>query len=197
MSYRVRLLWLALGMTLVLVPMSLGLAQEKEMAHGEPAAPVEPAMGPPEQLEKVAFFLGEWDVAVRMRVGPEAPWQESTAKAEVTRLLKGCVQRMHFTGTMMGMEFEGEETLTYNRDTKKFESFWFDSVGARASTFAGGFDGGGNLLLSGTDVMNGEAVLTRSIVIPRSEDEVEWRMEVSEDNGVTWYMSLKMVYTRS
>lgn len=167
----------------------------QELAHG--GDPVEkPQMGPPEQLAKAEFLIGEWDVAAKMKATIDAPWEESTATSVVALALGGSVIRSTFSGSMMGMEFDGEEILTFNRDSNRWESFWFDSMSARATVFRGGFDGGGNLLLNGEDKINGRPALIRNIWIPKSEDELNWKMEMSFDKGATWHEVGRMVYTR-
>ena len=178
-------------------PVALAQEGEKEhegMEHG--GAMEAPAMGPPEQLAKIDFMLGDWDVNVKMRMDPNGEWQESTATATITRPIGGAVQRMSFHGTMMGMDFEGEETISYNRDTKRWESIWYDSMNARPSKSAGGMDGGGNLVFNGKEMMGGKEVMTRAVCSNKGDGQLFWRMEMSMDNGVNWFEHMRLTYTK-
>lgn len=155
-----------------------------------------PPMGRPEQMDKVAPMQGDWDVAIKYRMSPEMPWQESTGHATSKAILDGCAQRMDFTGNFMGMTMHGFDITTYNRETGQFESAWVDDMGARMSTMAGNFNDAGELVMKGEDMQSGMKMHTRA-TSKMGDDEVTWTMEMSMDGGKTWFANMEMVYTRA
>jgi hypothetical protein len=152
-------------------------------------------MGAPAEMKSVAFMQGDWDVDVSMKMDPAGDWIDSKGSATTTLILDGCVQKMEFEGTMMGMPFKGQDMLTYNRETQKFESFWVDSMSAHVSMNSGGWDGE-KFVMTGRDVMMGQPYLMRTTMEKVSDSEVSWAMETSLDEGKTWFKSMKMVYKR-
>lgn len=170
-------------------------AQAPAWAQQEGEGQGMPPMGPPEELKTLGFLQGQWDVAVRVKMDPAGEWADSKATSSVTPILEGCGQRMTFDGTMMGMPFKGEETVTYNRESKQFESIWIDSMSAHMAMTTGGWEGD-KFIMSGKDVMMGQPYLMRSTMTKASDDEVHWDMEMSLDDGKTWFTNMKMVYTK-
>jgi hypothetical protein len=156
--------------------------------HGEGMPP----MGAPEQMKSVDFLLGEWDVDVMVRMDPESEWMESKGTAKTVLELDGCVQTMHFEGEMMGMPFVGKDTMTYNRETQRFESFWIDSMSAHAAMSYGDWKGD-SIVMSGSDQMMGESYQMRTTTTKVSAKEVAFVMEMSMD-GENWYEGMKMTY---
>lgn len=179
---------------LCFVPAAFAQEEYEGLAHGGDKDA--PAMGPPEELAKIDFMLGDWDVDVKMRMDPDGEWQQSTAAATVDRPLGGAVQRMSFRGQMMGMDFEGEETISYDRTSKRWVSIWYDNMNARATKSVGGIDGGGNLVFNGKEMMGAKEVMTRAVCMNKGEGEVFWRMEMSMDNGATWFEHMRLTYTK-
>lgn len=153
-----------------------------------------PPMGAPEEMNSVAFMLGEWDVTMKVRMAPDADWMESKGSAKTVMELDGCVQRMYFDGEMMGMPFKGQDTLTYNRETKQFESFWIDSMSAHASVSYGNWEGDA-LVSNSEDVNMGQKYHMRTTTKKVSDNEVHFVMEMSMD-GEDYFESMKMVYTK-
>jgi hypothetical protein len=154
-----------------------------------------PPMGPPEELKTVAFLQGDWDVDVQVRMTPDGEWQNSKGSASITLVLDGCAQRQEFEGTMMGMPFKGEETLTYNRETKQFESFWMDSMSAHMAVSKGGWQGD-KFVMTGKDMMMGQQYMMRNSFTKGDPNEVQWDMDMSTDNGKTWFTTMKMTYKK-
>jgi hypothetical protein len=163
------------------------LAQDEQMQM--------PPMGPPEEVKKLAFLEGEWAVAVKHRMAPEGPWEESSATVTVQPILGGAAYQSSFDATMMGMPFEGIGIDSYNRELGQYESYWIDSMGAKSSMMTGNFEGE-KLVMQGEDMMMGQKMWNRATSIKKSADEVHWSMETSTDGGETWYESMQMVYTR-
>jgi len=158
--------------------------------HGEGMPP----MGAPEQMKSLDFLLGEWDVDLMVRMDPSSEWMKSKGSAKTVRELEGCVQGMHFEGEMMGMPFFGKDTMTYNRETQQFESFWIDSMSAHASMSHGNWDGD-KMVMNGTDKAMGQDYHMRTTTTKVSAKEVLFVMEMSMD-GENYFDSMKMTYRK-
>ena len=154
-----------------------------------------PPVGRPAEMDQVAHFLGEWDVTMSMRMSPEMSWMESTATAVTEEVLDGCVQRMTFTGDVMGMPMTGMDHMTFNRETGEFESIWVDNMSAAFSKMTGTVEDG-VLQMSGKTMRMGQEVHMRAKSMVVDENTVEWVMEDSIDGGTTWNESMKMTYVR-
>lgn len=164
-------------------------------ARAQETAAEMPPMGRPAQMDEIAFMIGEWTVAMEMRMGPEAPFTSITGTATTSAVLDGCVQRMDFQADVMGMPMHGIDHTTYNRNTERFESIWVDNMGANFTSMHGGMKDG-KFVLEGQNKMMGRDVYMRSTSEKRSDDEVYWTMDESYDGGKTWTTTMKMTYTR-
>lgn len=168
-----------------LSPMS-ALAQEEQM----------PPMGPPAELAKCENLLGDWNVTMKFRMGPGAPWQESAGNASYSKFLNGCALRQDFTGEVMGMTMHGMELLTYNRETKQYESIWLDDMSAHFSMSAGNYEGD-KLITMGEDMQMGMKMHTKNVSWQTEDGAMHFTMEMSMDGGETWFESMQFVYTRA
>ena len=149
-----------------------------------------PEMGPTKELAKLMVMEGEWTADMQMRQSPEAPWATSAAKAMVTSEMDGCILRTHFESTFMGMPMTGEETLTYHREKKHFDSIWIDSLSARPMYMSGQYEDG-KLVMMGEDEMMGQPYQTRVTSVMTDDTTMDWLMEMSMDGGETWFESMK------
>lgn len=154
-----------------------------------------PPMGRPAEMDKVEFLLGDWDVTMKMRMSPEAPWVESKGTATTETILDGCVQRMTFEGDVMGMPLVGMDHLSFNRETGQFESFWVDNMSASFSKMSGSLEGD-SMVMTGKTMRMGQEMHMRTVSEKVSDDVFEWTMEDSFDGGETWNESMIMTYTR-
>jgi hypothetical protein len=175
--------WTILGLILLAVPAT---AQEGM-----------PAMGPTKELKELSTkMVGEWTADMKFRQTPDAPWTTSPSTCTITSEMGGCIQRTDFHSTVMGMEMTGEETLTYNREKKQFESIWIDSMSARPMYTTGHFEDG-KLVMTGDDMMMGTPYKVRVTTVMPNDQQMEWTMEMSLDGGKTWFESMKATYTKA
>ncbi|RKZ11354.1 hypothetical protein DRQ53_14020 [bacterium] len=163
--------------------------------HHEGGESEMPAMGPPAEMKALAFMLGEWDVAMDYREGPEGEWVTIAGSAVSKSVLDGCAHRMDFEATLMGMPFKGFDHTTYNREYGRYESVWMDNMSAKMGIMRGNFEGD-ELIMQGPDKMQGMEFLARSVSTKVSNDEIHFAMSMSVDDGATWFENMKMVYTR-
>ena len=154
-----------------------------------------PPMGAPAQMEDIGYLQGEWTVDMHLKMSPQADWTPAKGEATVTVELDGCVQRMDFSSEMMGMPFKGIGLDTFNRETGKYESYWIDSMSAHMSKMTGGFEDG-KMVLIGEDTNMGRSQMMKSVTEKVSDDEVNFIMSISMDQGKTWFTNMKMIYHR-
>jgi hypothetical protein len=95
------------------------------------------------QLAKAA---GEWDAAVKHRMAPEAPWQESKGTETCKVMYDGRFLHQTFTGDMMGEKFTGTGVMGYNNVSKEYESIWFDSMSTAIMFMTGKADATGKTI---------------------------------------------------
>ena len=178
------------------LPMSAGVALGVLALAAGAAAQEMPPMGPPAEMEQVAFMVGTWKAgAFQSRMGPEDEFQASAATTTVEPILGGSAHRAHFESSLMGMDFAGQGTLTFNRETKRWQNSWVDNMGAYQSFMEGTFDGE-TLVLEGEDYYQGQSFKMRDTTRKLDDDTLEWTMEMSGDGGATWFTGLKATYQR-
>lgn len=91
--------------------------------------------GAPHQfLTKMA---GKWTTAQKMWMDPSQPPMESKGSAEMTLVLGGRFLHQRYTGTFMGMPFEGSGLMGYDNYRQQYTSVWADNMGT-AITLARG-----------------------------------------------------------
>jgi hypothetical protein len=153
----------------------------------KPAGQAAMDMGAPAQMKQVAFMVGIWDVSMQYRMSPEAKWTEATAINTNNFILDGCVLESEFEGDMDGMPMHGISMTTYNRGLGQWQTMWTDT---------GGFTDG-KIVCGGTDVMpDGTKVRARVTSYNIADTSYDWMMEMSMDDGQTWYTSMKAKYTK-
>ena len=87
---------------------------------------------PGPEHEKLMAWAGDWTVKLRMRMAPDAPWEESAGTSKWSKALGGrfIVQKLSSNMNMGGMEmqWDGLELFGFNNVTQEFEAWWFDSM---------------------------------------------------------------------
>jgi len=115
-------------------------------AMGVAAAP-----GPEHKI--IASWAGDWSVRLRMRMGPDAPWQESIGTATFTSLLDGRFLAQKLSCTMkigeVEMPYESLEIFGFNNATQEYEAWWFDAMSTTAM-YTRGTEVNGVIELRGT-----------------------------------------------
>lgn len=166
------------------------------MADHHEGAGEMPPMGKPAEMDALAWFHGEWDVAMEFKMDPASEeWTQATASAVSKPVLDGCASRMDFTGEIMGMPFHGFDHTTWNREYQRYESVWMDDMGAKMTVMRGGFVDG-VLIMEGPDKAQGQEFINRTTNEQKSDDEAYFVMSMSFDGGETWLEHMKMTYTR-
>ena len=181
-----------LFMLMGLVIIGGAVAAQPETKADAPAM----AIGAPPEMKQVAFMVGTWDAVMSMKMSPEAPWMEFTGITTSAMIVDGCALKSEFEASMMGMMFKGFSTMTYNRNTGKWQTAWIDNMGAAVSLYEGDFKDG-KFVVSGKDLLaGGKTMLTRITSYNITDTKYDWMQENSIDDGATWMTSMKGVYTK-
>jgi len=83
---------------------------------------------------------GSWNVTMTFWTNPDALPEAYTSTAEVRMILSGHYQETFYSGTMMGMPFEGKSTLAYNNKSGEYTSTWIDNMGTGMMITKGHYD---------------------------------------------------------
>ncbi|MEZ5359960.1 MAG: DUF1579 family protein [Candidatus Zixiibacteriota bacterium] len=177
---------------LLAMVLMIGSAWAEDMPQGEMQMP---EMGPPKEMMSLESMVGKWSVDMKSRQMPEQPWEESKGSVECEYILGGSAVRQYYSGDMMGAPFSGETTMCYNRQTKLWQVTWIDNMFAQMSYYEGHWDGD-KFVASNREVWMGVEYLTRMTTFNITDKSYEWKMEMSMDDGKTWFSSMEAVYTK-
>ena len=170
---------LALGLALASYP---ALGQQGEMS-AEEKAQMEAwmkAMTPGPEHQGMAKNAGTWEATVTMWQAPGVPPQISQAKSVRRIILGGRVMVDEWTGSMMGMPFEGFGTSGYDNASKKWWGTWSDNLSTGVMTMSGTCDPDPKKGCSHTgkavDPMTGKEATSRSTTVWPTPDEERMEM---------------------
>ena len=90
---------------------------KRMMAAATPGAP----------HKSLEVFAGNWDVASKWWMAPEAPPMESKGASSKSWVMGGRFLKEDFSGDMMGTPFTGNGLSGYDNIKKKYNSLWVDS----------------------------------------------------------------------
>jgi hypothetical protein len=177
-----------------------------EKAHGhDHGKEMDPKMAawmkyanPGEHHEHLKPLAGTWDLAVKYRMAPDAPWQESQAEGQVRWILGGRYLEERITSEVEGQPFEGLGIYGYDNYNKYYTSFWMDSMSTMTLSTTGRCDASGKeFTFTGTynDAFTGKKATAKYIwrVINETKHTVE-SYEQADDG--TEYKNMEIVYTR-
>lgn len=123
-------------------------AKAKEYTQEEEMAAWMAVATPGPEHARMAEDAGDWNVAVKAWMAPDAPPEESTGTAKIYMILDGRFQVMEHHGSMMGMPFEGMGVTGYDNFQKKYVGTWCDSMGTMIMTTEGTADASGKVVTS-------------------------------------------------
>lgn len=172
---------------LLVCTLSIPIKAEEEM----------PLMGPPEQISELSWMVGTWDVDQRFRMEEsDTNWIASKGVAVYTSELNGSMIKMEYTSEMMGMPFAGTMLMAFDRIAGKWQSIWIDNMSARMSYYEGTHEGN-QTVLGGPDYnYDGSMILARIVTFNETPDSFDWKMEMSTDNGATYWLTGEAKYTK-
>ncbi len=121
-----------------------------------------PKPGPEHAM--LAKWAGTWDQSSKMRMSPDAPWEESKG-TETNRM--GCGGFWLFSDsetTMMGQPMNGHMQLGFDQFKNKFVGTWVDSFGSYLTVMEGTWDEKTKTLTMHSDMldpMSGKTIKVR------------------------------------
>lgn len=153
------------------------------------------ASTPGPQHEILKSQVGTWTVKNTLYMGPGDP-QISQATAEITSILGGRFLQEKYSGSMMGMPFQGIGLTGYDNVRKIYVGAWMDSLSTGITIAEGTADASGKTITwtgSTTDPMTGKPTTIRMVTaLSDSSRSIEF-YEIHEGKEDK---TMEMVYTR-
>ena len=134
------------------------------------------------------FWIGKWKVEWNDKDGNLFEGTNT-----VNSILDGCVIEENFNGNP-GMEFRGKSLSVYNHNHKIWQQTWVDTEGFYM-LFIGGIQDD-KMILSRTVETTKGPLTQRMVFYNIKKDTFDWNWESSTDNGKTWKLNWKIMYTR-
>lgn len=97
-------------------------------------------MTPGAQHKMLADETGSWNVTLTFWMTPDAKPQTDKATAETKMIMDGRYQEVVYKGTMMGMPWEGKNTVAFNNKSGMFTSTFIDNSGTGMMVATGTYD---------------------------------------------------------
>jgi hypothetical protein len=123
------------------------------------------AMMPGEHHQHMKKLVGEFDYTITMFMPGAAP-QEFKGHRSAKMVMGDRYLDESYTGTFMGMPFEGHGTMAYDNVQKKYLSTWTDNMGTGIMFGSGMCSNNGtqwDMKADMADPMSGKMVSTRSV----------------------------------
>ena len=105
---------------------------------------------PKAEHEMLAKGVGEWNCSMKFWMGPGAPEQTASGSCTETLVNGGRALNESFSGTMMGMPFEGEGLTGYDNFNKTYWSTWMDNMSTGFMFMEGTSTDGGKTVVFNT-----------------------------------------------
>jgi hypothetical protein len=172
---------------------SMAMAQEKK-----PATPAQPSADQQKQMEEMMKMVmpgpnhemmnklaGEFDYTITM-IMPGSPPQEYKGHRSAKMIMGGRYLDETYTGTFMGMPFEGHGTMAYDNVQKKFLSTWIDNMGTGIMFGSGTGDATGTtwtMTADMADPQTGKMTPTRSVTKLVDADHMTMEMFAPGPDG--------------
>lgn len=97
-------------------------------------------MTPGDMHKMLAEETGKWDVTMTFWMDANAKPETSKSTAESKMIMGGRYQEIVFKGNLMGMQWEGKNTVAYNNQTKEFTSTFIDNSGTGMMVATGSYN---------------------------------------------------------
>lgn len=151
------------------------LAQEPGQEPVDEAAAMMKMMelaAPGKPHQQLMALAGDWTVAARMRMGPDAPWSDMEMKVKSQAALGGRWLISKVSGDMGGMPFDGLHIEGYNNLKQQYEAYWTDSMSTWFVTTSGKVDEHGAREMKGVmiDFVSPEGRPYRSVTTYQDAD---------------------------
>lgn len=146
--------------------------------------------------KKLDAFAGTWDTKVTFWMAPGADPMTMEGTSETRWIMGGRHLEQKFTGSFMGMPYEGTGFTGYDNVKKQYWSTWMDNMSTGFFVTTGSVDGN-TWSFSGMmpDPMTGKDVRSDSRIVVKDADHHTMEMWGPAPDG-KMYKSMEMTYTR-
>ncbi len=160
------------------------------------------APGP--EHRQIKNFAGDWEIAGKFRMDPNAPWTDSKSTSHAELILGGRFVIQKIKGQPMpemGMNepFEGFGMIGFDRDKKKYISTWADNMGTMIMTAEGDASEGAHTISFTSHYqcpMRHKATWMRTVYKIEGPDKYILQMYGPNDTDGKEFLSGELVHTR-
>ncbi len=188
-----------LTMALALLIPAAGPATEEGGPSEEEMAAFIEATSPGEEHKALEAMVGSWNTKVLMWNAPDQPEPGvSSGSAEMQLILGGRYVEQQYSGTFMGMPFEGRGFTGYDKVAGHYFSVWMDNFSTGIMIDAGTYDAEAKEFRnkgSYNDPMSGQKAETRSVTHIAGPDRFVTEMFGPGPDGNEFKM-MEIIYTR-
>ena len=196
---KIRLLVAGIGVLLCTNMVMAADAPKKEMSAEEKAGMEAwmKAATPGTEHKGLMSMVGTWDAKVRIWPAPGAPAMESAGTSVNTSVLGGRWIQQTFSGTFMGMPFNGIGYTGYDNIQKAYVGSWMDSSSTSMMTSISTAADGKTITYSSTmqDPMTGKAATGTTRITMVDADHTNMEMWGAGPDG-KMYKSMEIMYSR-
>jgi Protein of unknown function (DUF1579) len=154
-------------------------------------------MTPGDAHKMLASADGDWTYESTMWMAPGAPPEKTSGAATNRMVLGGRYQESKFSGTMMGMTFEGFSLTGYDNARKIFQSSWIDNLGTGLMQMEGKMDPATKTIQFNakmTDPSTGKEVKVRETFA--FIDDNTQKMEMFDSRGGKEFKTMEIIFKR-
>lgn len=141
---------------------------------------------------------GKWDVTMTFWQAPGAKPQTDTSVAEAKMVMGGRYQEITYKGKMMGIDWEGKNTVAFNNKNKEFTSTFIDNSGTGMMVATGPYDAATkttNMKGVMPDMMTGKTINFREVYT--IVDDKTRKLEIFDTKeGQAEYKSMEITMKR-
>ena len=154
-------------------------------------------MTPGDAHKLLASADGDWTYESTMWMAPGAAPEKTNGAATNRMVMGGRYQESKFSGTMMGMPFEGFSLTGYDNARKIFQSSWIDNLGTGLMQMEGKMDPATKTIqFNGkmTDPATGKEVKVRETFA--FIDDNTQKMEMFDSRGGKEFKTMEIIFKR-
>lgn len=153
-------------------------------------------MTPGEEHKMLEGVVGEWEGDISMWMDPSQPPQNYKGTSTYKTILGGRYIEGIYTGSMMGMPFEGRDINGYDKAKKVYFTFWIDNMGTGTMYLEGTYDKNTNSLNYSGETVDpmGNKMKVREVIKMIDKDHSTFEMYMDMGQGEMKSMEIK--YTR-
>jgi Protein of unknown function (DUF1579) len=160
------------------------------------------SLPPTRGMEALQGLAGRWNVEIRSREAPVAPWQESTAVSEISRQYDGSLLEENIS-YLAAPDFplSLRRFFSYDRFRKTYRIVTFDNFTSRLDVLEGELEDGqltvSNMSTDTPWAVYGNTFHTRERLYDLAADSFKIVKDASLDAGATWFVEEELSYSRA